>query len=176
VSYVPPKPFAWNFCPTCGLALADAHDGQSIRPHCPECSRFFYRNPVPAACCFVRRGEDEILFARRAVHPAFGEWTLPGGFVELNETTEEAVLRELLEETGLTGHNPRLLGISTKQSPVSGAIMVIGYIIEHWEGTPVPDSDASELRFFKRHERPPLPFSVHRELLALYDAEALKAP
>ncbi|MFP4502127.1 MAG: NUDIX hydrolase [Candidatus Hydrogenedentota bacterium] len=169
MSYEPPERFAWNFCPICGMALVVTHDGQDDRPHCAACRRFYYRNPVPAACCFVRRGAGELLFARRAVHPAKGEWTLPGGFIELDETSEEAVLRELHEETGLTGYRPRLLGISTKQSPVSGAIMVIGYIIDTWEGELVPDTDASELRFFAKHERPPLPFSVHRELMAMYD-------
>ncbi len=166
-----PKPFAWNFCGICGNELIIAHDGQSDKPHCPDCSRFYYRNPIPAACCFVRRAPDELLFAQRAVHPCKGEWTLPGGFVELGETTEEAALRELLEETNLRASSARLIGVSTKQSPVSGAIMVLGYIVDQWEGEDEmrPDTDAMDLRFFKKDERPNLPFSVHRELLDIYD-------
>ncbi len=167
-----PKPFAWNYCGTCGNELVIAYDGQSDKPHCPDCRRFYYRNPVPAACCFVRRGKDELLFAQRAVHPCKGEWTLPGGFVELGETTEEAVLRELLEETQLRATRGRLIGVSTKQSPGHGAIMVLGYIIDEWEGEEdmAPDTDAMALQFFKKSERPEMPFSVHRDLLAIYDA------
>ena len=172
MSYVPPEPFAWNYCSICGDVLIQAHDGQSERPHCPRCRRFYYRNPIPAACCFVRRADDELLFVQRAVHPAKGEWTLPGGFVELGETTAEAALRELYEETGLTGRDPELVGVSTKQSPVSGAIMVLGYEVRVWEGELRPDTDASDLRFFRTHERPGLPFSVHRELLEIFDARA----
>jgi len=172
MTYVPPEPFAWRFCGACGRELVILHDGQSDKPHCTVCRRFFYLNPVPAACCFVARAPDELLFAQRAVEPHRGAWTLPGGFIELGETTEQAALRELQEETNLVAERARLIGVSTKQSPVSGAIMVLGYLIEDWRGEEQmrPDSDAMALRFFKKHERPEVPFSVHRELLAIYDA------
>lgn len=171
MAYEPPEPFVWNHCGTCGRALVIAHDGQSNQPHCPDCRRFYYRNPVPAACCFVSRGDGELLFARRAVEPCRGGWSLPGGFIELGETPEEAALRELREETNLRATRARLLGVSTRQSPISGAIMVLGYVVEDWEGEDEmrPDSDALALGFFARGARPELSFSVHRELLALYD-------
>jgi ADP-ribose pyrophosphatase YjhB (NUDIX family) len=173
MDYRPPKPFHWNYCGACGAALYPAHDGQSERPYCVDCHRFYYRNPIPAACCFVRRGADELLFAQRAVQPCYGEWSLPGGFVELGETTEEAALRELLEETGLRATRARLIGVSTRQSPISGAVMVLGYVVDEWEGeeTMCADSDALSLQFFAKADRPPLAFHVHRELLALYDAQ-----
>jgi 8-oxo-dGTP diphosphatase len=166
-----PRPLEHNFCPTCGGALIIAHDGQSDRPHCAPCNRFFYRNPIPAACCFVRRADGGLLFARRAVQPCFGMWTLPGGFIELNETAEEAALRELHEETQLRGSRVSLIGVSTRQSPMSGAILLVGYLIEDWEGEEDmrPATDASELRFFLPHERPEVPFATHRELLKKYD-------
>ncbi|MCF6285611.1 MAG: NUDIX domain-containing protein [Candidatus Hydrogenedentes bacterium] len=172
MSYEAPEPFAWNYCGTCGAPLVMTHDGQSVQPHCAPCRRFFYRNPVPAACCFVRRGKDELLFTQRAVEPCKGEWTLPGGFIELGETAEEAVLRELLEETNLRASTVELLGVSTKQSPNVGAVMVLGFVVIDWSGEEAmrPDTDAMALRFFPRHARPTVPFSVHRELLALYDA------
>lgn len=171
MTYLPPEPFSWRYCGTCGQELVILHDGQSDRPHCTICRRFYYRNPVPATCCFVCRAPGELLFAQRAVHPCKGEWTLPGGFVELGETTEEGALRELREETNLRATRARLLGVSTRQSPISGAIMVLGYVIDEWEGEEDmrPDSDAMDLRFFRKDERPRLPFSVHQELLELYD-------
>jgi ADP-ribose pyrophosphatase YjhB (NUDIX family) len=76
----------------------------------------------------------------------------------------------MLEETGLIVHDVRLIGVSTQQSRLSGAVMVLGYEALAWEGEPSPDSDAMALQFFKRDERPPLAFQAHRELLALYDA------
>ncbi len=163
-----PAEFGWNFCPICGTSLTLRHDGQSHRPSCEACARFYYSNPVPAACCFVAEG-SRLLYAQRAVEPCRGQWSLPGGFVELGETSEEAVRREMLEETGLVVREVRLVGVSTKQSRISGAVMVLGYEALAWEGEPSPDSDAMALQFFAPDERPPLAFEAHRELLALYD-------
>ncbi len=163
------RPFAWNFCPTCGKPLALRHDGESERPHCAGCQRFFYSNPVPACCCFVTRG-SELLLVQRAIEPCYGQWSLPGGFVEMGETTEEAAIRELLEETGLRAHGVRLLGVSTQPSPLSGSVVVLGYLIEEWGGEAAAMSDALDLGFFTKEARPPLAFKAHRELTALYDA------
>lgn len=167
-----PRQMAWNFCPICGGALVDSNDGQSLRPHCPPCRRFYYSNPAPAACCFVRDG-DKLLFVQRSVEPRKGYWTLPGGFVELGETTEEAALRELREETALIGRGTRLVGVATRHSAIVGGLVVIGYAVDAWEGEPVPDTDAMALGFFGKDERPPLAFDVHEELIALYDALGL---
>jgi ADP-ribose pyrophosphatase YjhB (NUDIX family) len=170
MSYEPPEPFAYNYCGNCGRALVVAHDGQSDKPHCPTCRRFFYHNPIPAACCFVSRGPGELLFARRAVEPCKGEWCLPGGFIELGESSEEAALRELREETNLRARCAQLLGVSTRQSPISGAVLVLGYVVDEWDGEEDmrPDSDASELAFYARPRWPVLAFSVHRDLLEQY--------
>ena len=171
--YTPPKKFEWNYCGTCGKKLIIAHDGQSDRPHCPDCNRFYYKNPVPAACCFVQRNKDELLFVQRAVQPCKGEWTLPGGFIELNETAQEAALRELHEETNLTGSSPQLIGLSTNQNPNWGAVLVIGFLVKQWTGEKNmrPDTDTMDLRFFPREERPKMPFPVHQDLLNQYDQQ-----
>jgi ADP-ribose pyrophosphatase YjhB (NUDIX family) len=106
------------------------------------------------------------------VEPCLGQWSLPGGFVELGESTEEAIARELREETTLTALKVRLLGVSTHASRFHGAVTVIGYAIEEWEGVPQAGSDTLDLRFYSRDEMPELPFKAHREILALYDASS----
>lgn len=166
---IEPAPFAWNYCPICGAALVVCDDGQGDRPCCRECHRFYYSNPVPAACCFVARG-DELLFVQRSVEPAKGLWCLPGGFVEVGETTEEAALRELEEETGLRGRSARLIGANTQPSRISGAVIVMGYSVDDWEGEPIAATDAMDVGFFPPDKRPPLAFQAHRELLAIYDS------
>jgi len=50
-----------------------------------------------------------------------------------------------------------------------GSIIVMGYLVHQWEGDPVPDTDAMAIGFFARHERPPMAFDAHQELLMLYD-------
>ncbi len=163
-----PAPFAWNFCPICGNPLEPLHDGESLRPKCAGCRRFYYSNPIPAACCFVADG-GRLLFVQRAVEPAKGLWSFPGGFVELGETTSEAALRELEEETGVRGADAVLFGASTQQSPISGAVTVLGYYVPAWTGAPAARSDAMDAGFFGRDARPELAFQAHRELLAMYD-------
>ena len=171
MTYEFPEPFVWRYCGTCGRKLEQCDDGERDRPYCADCRRFYYRNPLPAACCFVQREDGALLFAERGVEPCKGMWSLPGGFIEVGETTEEAALRELHEETGLRAQGLRLLGVSSKQGSVTEGIIVIGYIVEGWSGEPCADSDVASLRFFTKEERPRLAFSVHRHLLALFDAE-----
>jgi 8-oxo-dGTP diphosphatase len=163
------KPFPWHYCPVCGAALAREHDGEKERPHCAPCKRYFYRNPLPAVCCLLERS-GEILLVRRAIEPCLGEWSLPGGFVEIDETTEEAAVREMHEETGLCVKGLRLIGVSTQRSLHYGAVMVLGYAAGEWSGDLRAGSDALDVGFFPRDKRPTLPFTAHIELLRLYDA------
>ena len=161
--------FAWNHCPICGKGLEDADDGQGIRPYCDACNRFYYSNPAPAACCLVTNEKDELLFVQRSVEPRRGMWTLPGGFVELGETTEEAAIRELEEETGLKGRGVSLVGISTRPSKASGGIIVIAYEVQEWEGEIVAMTDAMDAAFYPHDKRPAIAFEVHMDLLEIYD-------
>ena len=161
--------FPWNHCPICGRELVQADDGQGIRPHCVPCNRFYYSNPTPAACCFLTNADGELLLVQRSIEPRRGMWTLPGGFVELGETTDEAALRELEEETGLIGKGTRLIGVATRPSKAVGGIIVIGYAVDEWGGEMVAATDAMALGFFAPDKRPPLAFEVHEELLEAYD-------
>lgn len=162
------EPFPWRFCAVCGEALVLDHDGEKLRPFCKKCQRYYYHNPTPATCCFVTHTGKDLLLTKRAIHPAYGQWTLPGGYMELGETTEESAARELLEETGLVAEEMRLLGISTQPSKLTGTILVLGFVVEKWNGTICAGSDVSEAVFFQCDQLPPLAFTAHRELLQLY--------
>lgn len=164
-----PEDFSWNYCPICGGRLVMRMDGDREQPRCDRCRRFYYRNPVPAVCCFITDNAG-LLLAQRAVEPCVGEWTLPGGFVELGETTEEAIVREMREETTLEISDLHLVGVSTQQSRFYGAVTVLGYYVGSWRGDVKPCSDVLDLKFFSPAERPPLPFRAHVELVEMFDA------
>lgn len=163
------QPFPWNYCPICGDSLTPRLEDHQERPYCERCARYFYSNPTPASCCFVMRG-GHLLLGQRAIEPLRGHWGLPGGYVEIGETTEEAALRELREETGLHAPHARLIGVSSQQSELTGAVIVHGYHVEHWEGEPRAGSDVMALEFFPPETLPRLAFRAHRELHAIFEA------
>jgi ADP-ribose pyrophosphatase YjhB (NUDIX family) len=170
MTFIPPEELAWNFCPICGRPLAPEDDGERAIPYCAPCRRFYYHNPVPAACCFVRDAHGGLLLVRRGVEPCKGQWSLPGGFMELDETPEQTALRELEEETGLRAASARIIGASARRGLTYGGVVVMAHVVDAWEGALTPGSDTLEARFFAKHERPDMAFSVHREFLAIFDA------
>src|SRR3990167_1761243 len=82
---------------------------------CGRCEFIHYQNPkvVAGAVCTWRddKGQDKILLAKRAIEPRKGFWTLPAGYMELGETTEQAARREALEEACATIEIDRLLAM-----------------------------------------------------------------
>ncbi|MCH2441474.1 MAG: NUDIX hydrolase [Candidatus Thalassarchaeum sp.] len=83
---------------------------------CPECGRDGYHSPsVTVDAVAARETENglELLMIERGPDPAVweGMWAFPGGFVDYGEDPEDAVLREMFEETGVKGKNPRVLHI-----------------------------------------------------------------
>ncbi len=94
---MPPPPH--KFCGQCGAPLKRRVPSGEDRERevCPVCNFVHYRNPIPVVGC-VAEHEGRILLCRRAIDPRLGYWTVPAGFMELNETLGEAALRETREE------------------------------------------------------------------------------
>jgi len=92
--------------------------------------------------------EGHILLIRRASDPYEGQWALPGGFVEVGETLEEAAVREAGEETGLTVDIVRLVGVySDPDRDPRGHNVSCAYLARAQEGEPEAASDAAEASF-----------------------------
>ncbi|MCD7936844.1 MAG: NUDIX domain-containing protein [Tannerellaceae bacterium] len=89
----------FRFCPVCG------ENGFSVRnekaKQCTACGFVYYFNPSASVACFITNPSGELLLVRRAKDPAKDTLDLPGGFLDMYENAEEAVAREVLEETGL---------------------------------------------------------------------------
>jgi len=93
-------------CRNCGAANAQRipDDGDTkVRAVCPACGTIHYENPlnvVGTIPWMVEGGEIKVLLCQRNIEPRKGKWTLPAGFMELNETTAQGALRETQEEAG----------------------------------------------------------------------------
>ena len=85
-------------CPACGEPLA-AIVGKSMS--CRACQFTYFFNPTIGLAGFIENGNGEILLIERGRDPAKGKLAPPGGFADVDETAEEALTREVFEETGL---------------------------------------------------------------------------
>ena len=158
-----------EYCANCGLKNKREYIDGNIRFHCPSCKEIHYENPKPTATLICPRG-NSILLGRRAFDPGKGEWGLPGGFMELNETLEEAAMRELKEETNLEGKVNRILGTCSHYGSIFGDILLIGVVVDilsNWEEMKAGD-DVSELHFFNINELPILAFDCHQKIVSYY--------
>ncbi|MGB1111280.1 MAG: NUDIX hydrolase [Gammaproteobacteria bacterium] len=89
-----------NFCPECGSSGLQHRVPQGDnRPRyvCSDCGTIHYSNPKIVAGCLATWGE-KLLLCQRAIEPRKGLWTLPAGFMENEESVEQAAARETLEE------------------------------------------------------------------------------
>lgn len=103
--------------------------------------------PTPAVGVVCLRG-DEVLLIRRGRAPRLGEWSLPGGRIELGERAVEAALRELREETGVTAEILGLVEVVDGLFPNEGRhYVLIDYAARWIAGEPTPGDDADEAAF-----------------------------
>lgn len=97
----------FRFCPACGADAFSERAPNLLR--CGGCDFTFYRNPAVAVAAILTGPDGRVLMIRRGRQPAQGMLALPGGFVDLDETAEQALARELREELGLQAANCRYL-------------------------------------------------------------------
>jgi 8-oxo-dGTP diphosphatase len=113
--------------------------------------RHYPDQPLVGVGAIVFKGEA-VLLVRRGQEPARDSWSLPGGLVELGETLEAAIQRELAEETGIT---LRLLGIAAVLERIfpdpDGRIayhyVLVDYLCDYLEGELTPGSDITAAQF-----------------------------
>ncbi len=151
-----------RFCHFCGGRLVQKKWEGRVRPFCRMCEMPIYENPVPASAIVVVDQAANLLLTRRSVDPKKGLWCLPGGFMELCEDPEESALRELREETGISGPIRSLLGVRSNHSDRYGTVLIVGYLITDYSGDLAPGDDAEEVDFFHPDSLPEIAFESHQ--------------
>lgn len=109
--------------------------------------------------------ESKILLIKRNREPFKNKWSLPGGYVEYNEKVEDAVMRELSEETGLRVEINKLFGVYSDPSrDPRGHTITIVYLMNIVGGILKSGDDASDARFFNIEKIPALAFD-HEKII-----------
>ena len=104
------------------------------------------RRPVPCVGVVCLRG-DQVLLIRRGKAPRLGEWSIPGGRMEIGETAAQCALRELGEETGVAAELVGLIDVIDYFGE-TGQLVLIDYAARWIAGEPVAGDDAADARFF----------------------------
>ena len=111
----------FKFCPRCGSAKFATSGPRS--KHCPDCSFSYFFNASAAASALIFNDEGRLMLTRRGINPHKGKLDLPGGFVEHDESAEEAIIRELQEELGAEVAEIDFYGSFPNQYEFSGMIV-----------------------------------------------------
>jgi mutator protein MutT len=113
--------------------------------------RRYPKRPVVGVGAIILN-EDAILLEKRKNNPSKGKWSIPGGLVEVGEKIEDAVVREVKEETGLEVYEPRLVDVVDyvslgEKGGVKYHYVIVDYIVTVKSGEPKAASDAEELKW-----------------------------
>ncbi len=137
-----------RFCPQCGGRNHLNHNQLAMQ--CGDCRTLHYPRIFPCIIVAVRKG-DQILLAQHPRHRT-GMYTVIAGFLEVGETLEQCVAREVKEETGVEVGNIRYFGSQPWAFPSS---MMMGFLADFESGDLKPDySELSDARWFGAKDMP----------------------
>lgn len=157
-----------NYCSQCGSPVSlRIPEGDNLpRFVCDKCGVIHYQNPKIVAGS-IPEWEDRILLCRRAIEPRYGLWTLPAGFMENNETTAQAALRETMEEANADVEIVNLYALFNIPHISQVYLMFRARLLNlQFE----PGAESLEVKLFHEHEIPwdELAFPVIHETLERY--------
>mgnify|MGYP001111361023 CR=1 FL=1 len=126
-----------------------------MRKFCPKCDFIDYKNPLPVALAVAVK-DKKVLLIKRGIPPKKGMWGSPSGFIEIGETPEEACLRELKEETGVSGEIVKLIGVVRREDrEIYGDMLIVQYLVKVKAGELTPaNGEVEDARFFDIAELP----------------------
>jgi 8-oxo-dGTP diphosphatase len=161
----------YKFCPQCGGRLEKRllKATEPRRLVCTACGYIFYLDPKLSVIAVIPL-DGGVVMVRRAIEPGYGLWVVPGGFVDLGEVVEDALVRETWEETLLTVRPLKLLNI---YSYPNHRTVIAAYVTEYISGELTAGDETLEARVFKPTEIPwpQIAFSSTKEALREYLAQ-----
>jgi ADP-ribose pyrophosphatase YjhB (NUDIX family) len=157
---------AFSFCGRCGGAMESRllKPTEPARLVCTVCGFVHYVDPKVAVGTIITDERGHIVLVRRAIHPGYGKWVFPGGFIDRGETVSAAAIREAREECGLDIELGPLVDI---YSYPGVAVIVIVYAATVVGGLLACDEESLEAQLFPSEHIPwdELAFTSTREAL-----------
>jgi ADP-ribose pyrophosphatase YjhB (NUDIX family) len=139
------------YCPQCGAPLTDRVKFGRERRACRYCGFIHFADPKVAVGALVTDGA-RVLLVRRLAVPRIGFWALPAGYMDADELPEEALVREVAEETGVAVRVVELLGVAPLAGWTDRRGILLLYRAEPVEAgaqvSPAAGDDVSDVRWF----------------------------
>jgi ADP-ribose pyrophosphatase YjhB (NUDIX family) len=161
-------PDRYAHCTFCGARFVP---GQPWPRRCGACGEMSYVNPKPVAVAVQPVGGG-LLVVRRGIPPARELLALPGGYIEADETWEQAAARELREETGLRADPDKVLLYDAISAP-DGTLLIFGLLPALSSADELPPLSPSEETLGREvlHAPEPLAFDLHTRVANRYFAQ-----
>ncbi|WP_317203163.1 NUDIX hydrolase [Janthinobacterium sp.] len=167
-----------KFCSECAHPVELSIPAGDNRPRyvCSNCATIHYQNPkmvIGSIPVWEEDGKLQVLLCKRAIEPRYGYWTLPAGFMENNETTADAALRETVEEAGAHIELGKLFSL-LNVAPVHQVHMF--YLARLRDLDFAPGIESLDVQMFSEADIPweDLAFPTIRTTLELFFADRVK--
>lgn len=164
-----------NFCSRCGspLRFGAVPGEERERLACAACGHIAYVNPRLVVTTLPITEAGEIVLIRRGIDPGIGRWAQPGGFLEVDETVNQAAIRETWEETGLLVAPGDIVGLYTRLEAIVVTIVFEARIVG---GVAGPTPEATEIVAFAPESIPWPDLAFKTTAWALRDWIGLRRP
>jgi NADH pyrophosphatase NudC (nudix superfamily) len=151
----------YTFCSSCGNPLEPSSD-EEWDFACSKCNQKYYNNPTPVVASLVFLDKKLVIVSSKNKEL----WGLPGGYVSIGESLEEAIIREILEETNL---HVRITGFHASYPMVKNGrnLVFVVFIAEVESGEPIAGDDVKELKILE-------PKDAYKQLTGKFAKKALK--
>lgn len=157
-----PRPIPDSHCSACGSAYPA---GGPWPRQCAACGSWAYRNPLPVAVALVPVRDEHglaLVVIRRTIEPSRGTLALPGGFIDHGESWEQAVARELGEETGIAAASADVVLADALTDAEGTRLLLFGLLPERPAAQLPPSTPTNETAGYQLlHEPAELGFPLH---------------
>lgn len=144
-----------HYCISCGSRLEQRIIDEEERSACPKCEFVHWGSYSIGVGALILR-DNKILLVRRARQPGKGLWTNPGGYIEQEEPIEETVVREVMEETGVSARISSIVAVRDQPRAVHN--LYLAFAMDYMEGDIVPDGvEVDAAGFFSQEELNSMP-------------------